>query len=298
MQHRRASVRGITHTECLVFCLAAAALFALLCLFSDAVLQRSRDLLDQSQLTEIHGAMVGFARSGDGRLPTPGLIDRIPCCVLDMRPGYGDEDHSWNHSAGLYSAVIAQKLVHPGTLISPNEVNWRVWEKVDYDDAAYCPEDFRFWDTSFTANIASDAAGSNASYAHLVLAGERKSRHWRDLSNASMPMLGTRAPRMGALSGPDFTNSPTLRWTGSQRTWEGFVVFGDNHVERLTTFTPSTVTYDPFARGVLVPDNIHACEFRDGPWGDPAHSAGDAWLGVTIPAHCEFRATPVWDPRD
>jgi len=296
MRQRHSSPRGVTLVECLGFCLIAAALFAMTCVMSVTLVQRSRDAADQDRLRRIHTGMVAFARAEVGRLPRPGLIDRIACGLAG--PGYGDEDHSQNHTAFVYSAMVSHLLIEPGALISPNEVNERVFEKPDYDFTAYRPIEDVFWDRSFVADIANDGRGSNVSYAHLVLAGERVNAHWRDLSSAITPLVGTRAPRNGVSAGLEYARSPTLRWTGSVRSWDGFVVFGDNHADRLTSVTLQGLTYDPFGQGSPVPDNMYDCEFNDGAWGDPFHAAGDIWLGMTIPQHCEFRVTPEWDPLD
>ncbi len=296
MRSERTIRRGVTLVECVVFLIVLIVLASIAAIVPVELTRRVRESQDQYQLQQVHASMIAWSRANGGRLPTPGYIDRIePCGLGGYRPGYGDEDHTQNHTAFLYSAMIAQKSISPSLVISPNEANERVWEKDDYDFGAYRPAEDQFWDPSFVADITNDLSGSNTSYAHLVLCGDRKSIHWRDRANAVMPMLGTRGTKQGVAAGAEFSRSPTLKLAGSPYKWEGFIVFGDNHVETLKSFTHSGVMYDPFARGSPVADNIFACEFNDGPWGDPANSSGDARLGITVPQHAEFRCSPIWD---
>lgn len=298
MERRRTVLRGVTLAECLIVIVVLVVLLAIGAIVPLELARRARESQDQHQLQQIHSSMQAFARSNDGRLPLPGLIDRL-CLSQCLYPCvFGDIDHSKNHTAFLYSAMIAQKFITPELLISPCEVNGRVREKDNYDNTAYQPANGLFWDRSFVADITNDFSGSNASYAHLVLCGDRMAIQWRDRANAAMPMLGTRGTRQGAASGAEFFRSPTLKLAGSPARWEGFIVFGDNHVETLKSFTSPAVRYDPFGRGALTVDNMYACEFNDGPAGDLNQSAGDAWLSITLPQHAEFRCSPIWDPLD
>jgi hypothetical protein len=165
----------------------------------------------------------------------------------------GGHDPASNTTANLYSAMIAQSYTVPGQLISGNEYNPSVWPDSDYDYTSYDARRGTWWDAGFKADLAVE---SNTSFAHVPLYGQRLRQLWRFTAGSHTPLLGNRGPE-GGLDNP---NSYTY---GRSGVWGGHVVFGDGHVEFLTTFTPAGVVYGRGAE--RLPDNIFDAE--EGPDG-------------------------------
>ncbi|NBX32854.1 MAG: hypothetical protein EBR07_09010, partial [Planctomycetes bacterium] len=78
---------------------------------------------DAAQQQTIHAAMVRDSKGNPGeRLPTPGLINRLPYNGQQV-PGEGGEDYAQNKTQNLYSACIARGLFGPQILVGATEVN-------------------------------------------------------------------------------------------------------------------------------------------------------------------------------
>lgn len=234
---------------------------------------------DSSQQHQIHAAMVIFSRDTQGRLPTPGLIDRLPDPDLGQRPGFGPEDGSKNHTAPLFSSLIAREFFPPELVVSSIEINPFVRVAEDYDYGSYDPANDSYWDSSFSARFDDDDVGSNVSYAHAAICGDRKETRWRATTGPNYPVLGNRGTKGGVEEGFDYLASPTRMFGGDRLTWKGATVFADGHVEVLASFFAPNVTFAP--RGgeqIGRPDNIYAAEFE--------HEAGnqaaaDAFLCIS-----------------
>ena len=173
----------------------------------------------------LHKSMIVYARQGDGRLPTPGLIDRLPHPIEGDLPGVGAEDKSLNTTANLYSALIAADFITAPVVVGPIEPSEHVMVKEDYNYDAYDPANDSYWDPTFAADL-HDV--SNTSYAHVPIHGTRGAVTWNDSTNPRIPVLSNRGPKDGT-----DPSSITYRIHGSRKKWVGNVVFADNHVALL-----------------------------------------------------------------
>jgi prepilin-type N-terminal cleavage/methylation domain-containing protein len=307
MNHRR---KGFTLIELLVVVAIIALLVGLLLPAITQARRNAATMKDATQIKEIHGAMLVWANDNEGRLPTPGLIDRLPT-ELGERPGYGDEDHTQNHIAFVYSAMIAANLINTDIVIGPTEVNQNVNQDLNYDRGDYSPALDNYWDVNFKANLTQaftgGDTGSNASFAAAALAGDRKSVKWRNRTESGYALLGTRGTggtytgggftgQGGQDTGTQYDQSPTLELHGPKRQWVGNICFADNHTDTVESFFPVLSSYDMGNNTGKKKDNVFSAEFPNGPAADTKESAGDAWLVFTLPPHAEFNVTPVWDP--
>ncbi|UCD76277.1 MAG: prepilin-type N-terminal cleavage/methylation domain-containing protein [Phycisphaerales bacterium] len=284
--------RGFTLVELLVVIAIIALLIGLLLPSLARAIQIARTTSDRTRLREIHRGMLMFAEKSRGRLPAPGLINRLADAGGLQLPGRGPEDFSLNWSAPLYSALIAQDYLPPELLVGPTEINPLIRVDDDYNYEAYSPADDVYWDDTFTCDV--ESAGSNTSYAHLALCGQRKRVKWSNTQNAGDPIIATRGTRDGATGGDEYTDSPTLQLHDTDREWFGNVCFNDGHAETLNNFYPSQTTYEPLNDAAPRVDNIFAAEFDD---FDAANTeaSGDAFLVICI-ASTEVTVDQRYDP--
>lgn len=239
----------------------------------------ANQLKDATQIQQIHHSMLVFAREFDGRYPLPGLINRLANPETGLHiPGRGEEDVSLNHTAPFYSVMIAQNYMSPALLISPLEVNEFVTDKeVNYNYNSYDPAADSYWDANFSAHIDKNDPGSNVSYAHMALCGERKEKYWRDSMVTDVPLLGTRGPENGATTGEKYTKSLTLQFIEPDDQWAGNICFADGNVQRLDSLEPESLQR---------PNSLHKYNlFR---------MDGGA-LGISIASTADD-VTRVWDP--
>jgi prepilin-type N-terminal cleavage/methylation domain-containing protein len=282
-QHRS----GFTLVELLVVIAIIALLIGLLLPALARAQQNARTIKDANNIAQIHKSMLTFAQNeAGGKLPTPGLIDRLPIQLpngLQNVPGQGQEDQAQNSTARMYSAVIAQRYFNTDILIGPTEVNQVIAEKKDYNYKAYDPPVDQYWDESFKANLNSTNVGDcNTSYAHLALCGERKKSNWRNSMDSTKPLLGTRGTFKGSNTGNNYRLSYSLQLHGSDKEWAGNVVFSDNHTELLKTFYPNNVAWECGAVN-LTKDNIFNYEYTQTGCSAVAgdgRGSGDTWLTI------------------
>jgi hypothetical protein len=194
-----------------------------------------RSVQDKLNLYAIHQALVANSIDNDGRFLTPSVFA-------------GSGDRSLDTTANLYSAMVMHYGVRPEMLISGNEYNGYVVQDMDYNYRAYDPRAGVYWDPTFEADL---ERGSNVSFAHVPLFGDRFEKHWCSAMSSSIPILGNRGPKDGI---PD-PNSYTY---GRNGVWGGHIVFGDGHIEFISTFTPGSVFFE--RGGQRFPDNIFAVE--------------------------------------
>lgn len=173
----------------------------------------------------------------------------------------GSNDVADNTTANVYSAMVMNNYTSCKQLISGNEYNGRVQEKLDYDMTAYKPADKVYWDKTFVADL-NDL--SNVSFAHVPLHGERFDRHWKNELSSTFPVLGNRGPKDGI-------DNPQSYTYGRNGQWGGHLCFGDGHVSYVNTFSPNGIVYN--FKGETKPDNIFKI---DADFGGP-----DAVLGFT-----------------
>lgn len=281
---------AFTLIELLVVVLVVVLLVGLLLPALSKARRNSSTLRDGAQLNQIHKAMIIWAQGNNGLYPAPGLTNRLAVELNGERmqiPGRGPEDFSINNTANLYSMMIAAEYFTPEILIGPTEVNANVIQKEDFDYGQFDPEADVYWDSSFEASIHNPLFGSNTSYAHLSMNGTRKTKHWRDTSDAAVPIISTRGTEDGIGEGDKYTKSPTLKLHGSGKKWVGNLVYADNHNEMISTFYPEGLRYAPEG-GDGAPDNIFASEFPGGQAG------GDIYLTMSIDS-TESTVTAVYD---
>lgn len=308
MRHR---TKGFTLIELLVVVAIIALLVGLLLPAISQANKNAKTMRDATQTREIHSAWIIFANQNEGRLVTPGLINRLPDPQLGQVPGFGPENHRLNHTAAIFSASIAQDLFNTDILIGPTEASTRINRDLNYDRSFYNVSNDSYWDPNFVADITQEFdgvdTGSNTSYAHTALAGDRKSVKWRNRTDSGYAILGTRATGGrysrggfsgdgGQLDGPEYDLSPTLELHGAAQQWRGNVVFADNHVQTLNAFFSDLTSHDEGRGEGKKKDNIYSAEFDDGPGG--AYGTSDSWLVFTRDSNGqrETSVDPMWDP--
>ena len=270
--------KGFTLIELLVVMAIIALLLGILLPALNNARARARVLKDSTQLKGIHQAWV--TKSIDfpneyptNPLPTPGLVNRTGRIV-----GRGEEDTLKNDHASLFSMSIAQNLFSAPLCVGPSEVSPQVTVCTNYDANQYRPAEDIYWDgdtagervfddgpsRNFRANLTEAA---NVSYAAMPLVlptsptvgvgNSRRVRAWKNGGVSTMAVLGNRGVQDGidGSTGGDiniFKNSKTLDIHGAKGSWEGNMVYGDNHVNYTPSFyneTPTCVKFSPRGGG-------------------------------------------------
>ena len=277
-----ATPRSFTKLELLIVLTIITVLLAIVIVVVDRTLANARSLVDSRQINTIHKGWLVVAANIDAVAPLPSLVVRHDSSAL--------EDFSLNHSANIYSLMIAWELFPPENFISPLEVSDHVTE-ADYNYDAYDPTNDIPWDPSFVMHIEDPSIGANASYAHIAAVGDRRDALQLAKSPRNVPILGTRGPDVTNLDPADYLRSPTYRFTKPYDQWLGNIAFSDNHVETLMTFYPQMTAYLS-DRNRDIKDNIFSADF-DHPNGPQA--AADAFLAIYTAA-TQFTVQDVYDP--
>ncbi|MEM7228756.1 MAG: hypothetical protein AAF432_08070 [Planctomycetota bacterium] len=225
---QRERYRGLSRLEAIVLILIVVFISAMVWTsrFQSDHARAQRTLKDKVWLSQIHKLMVLHAQNNNDRLPTPGLIDRLPDPNVNDQNLAGERLHDpdQNSTANVFSAMIAQEYFQPDLVISPVECNSRVVEKSDYNFDAYQPAEDQFWDDTFAARLEVE---SNTSYVTMPLVrDELRDQRWRANAPADVVLLGNRGPRPGAGA----ADSVTFGFHRPDDAWSGHVVFGTGEV--------------------------------------------------------------------
>ena len=312
--------RGFTLVELLVVIAIIGLLISLLLPALASARRNAQSTQDGNQVKQIHGSMLSFA--DDETLPTPGLINRRADRFTNRQnPGAGPEQTRRNITSALYSALVAKRAFNTDILVSAVETNPYIGEYLNYNYDAYKPMADTYWDGDvaesgadavslpadtdeniFQANLSTQAYRNNTakgeflcntSYYHMHLIGLRKKTKWRTSASSTDALLANRAPmhdpntaandcQMNGMTIEDYEQSWTLGFHGAAEQWEGHVVYGDNHIERVQDFFASQ--YEPqdqvqcFSDLGVKKDNIYAGEFKD--VGNSVFRGGDCYLGM------------------
>lgn len=241
--------RGFTLIELLVVIAIIALLVGLLLPALAKARAKAKSIKDQNMMRQLHAAMVTWSIDKDGIFPTPGIVDRI-----GTTPGAGPEDVDLNNTQNMYSLMIAQNSITPTICVSPVEASAQVVIDSDYNwDVINIPLDI-YWDDTFTAELRS-SIGSNTSYGHIPIAGERKIKQWRNTSSSKVAGVGNRGVECGLIDEGVYNASITLKFNGPKEMWVGNICFMDNHVDTFETFTPQGLSFVG-TQGDLIPDNL------------------------------------------
>jgi prepilin-type N-terminal cleavage/methylation domain-containing protein len=299
--------KAFTLVELLVVIAIIALLIGLLLPALAKAQSAAKSIKDSNNVSQIQKAFIIFSNDADGKYPTPGLVNRLPFDigggVVKELPGQGPEDFKQNNTANLYSLMVARDFFNTDIIIGPTEVNPVVTQYKNYDYTKYAPANDSYWDNNFKANINTKPgqadAVSNTSYAHLTMIGDRKKSFWRNNNNSARPILGTRGPKDGAITGDEYTKSPTLLLHGPKKEWQGNICYADNHVETgLRTFYPPAVSYE-CGSIPLTKDNIFDADFTQCYTTGSAilkkMRAGDTWLTFVTGQPTETLAGYVHD---
>ena len=291
--------KGFTLIELLVVIAIIALLIGLLLPALAKAQKNARSLRDKTQVKQIHQSMLIFAEDNKGRLPVPGLINReLDPYTNQHMPDRGPEDETQNHSAPMYSLLIAQNFFNPDICFGPTETNPTIIEMENYDHGKYRPDNDIYWDDNFSADIrdgsntgsARSDGAATVSYFHMAICGKRKDIKWRNTQDAGDPMVSTRGTCHGT-TGNDgvapqkaYAKSQTLELHGPDREWNGNVVFGDNSAETIKNFYPTQTNYQPNEDGAnSAKDNIFNSEFMDYDATD-GEAGNDAYLILSVDA--------------
>lgn len=200
---------GISRLSVIVALLCVVILFAIALPLANRYRRDRFSMRDNVPLTFIHQSLIVFSNEFTS---------------MRGRPGLALDDRILSTTANLYSAMITQNYLSPNILISTFERNPAVVQDKDYDYNAYDPANDVYWDPNFVADL---ETGSNVSYAHVPLVGDRLVLQWRNTSGANVAVVGNRGPADGVASADSYSC-----WKDGS--WRGNLVFNDNHLETLS----------------------------------------------------------------
>ena len=255
--------KGFTLIELLVVMGIIALLLAILLPALNKARATTRRVKDQTQIQQLHKGFLVLSIDNNGAFPTPGLKNRFGTV-----PGRGAEDQTRNDHGALYSVCVMENAFDPQILVSPSEVSPNVLAMANYNYQAKNVAQDIWWDANLKADL---TALSHVSYGTHLLGGTRKAREWKDTKNSRYAVVGNRGVQNGDLTDAIYNASRTLGIHGNDKSWEGGIVWNDNHVTYEEGFTP--VSHQPArVNNANIDDNIFKADEGD--------TGGDAFLTV------------------
>lgn len=240
--------RGFSRVNLLVILIVVVVLLvgAVLAMqFLAGVRRGAWELYDGTQARGIHQGMVLWRESNSDVYPLPSLIDLKDETVAA-------QGRAKDTTANIISILIYSNFMTPELCVSPAETNpsIRVHETYAFREPPTAVNPAKaLWDPAFSADFTGRKIG-NLSYAHMLPADERLEKTWRNTFDATQAIVGSRGPEIKGFTteGGKRTytmpkKSNTFLIHGGKKTWEGNIVYNDNHVQFETSLTPADTTY-------------------------------------------------------
>lgn len=252
----------------------------------------ARQIKDSTQVRGVHQGLVLAAQGGPDSYPLPSQWDRAGNTV----GGSKDDTTPKDLPRHITSIMLYNGFFSPEICVSPAEVNpaIQVYQGYQYSEpqaAAAADKKLALWDPAFRALPGDTAIGPNQtsaspggfSYAYMIPLDGRRSK-WSSTFQATEAVLGNRGPAYAPGGGAPVTSwvldpnpaidtlnyakpvgsgSNTLLIHGGRTTWEGNIVYNDNHVNFETRPDPPTTPFTlnglPAGRRAQ-PDNLFVNE--------------------------------------
>ncbi len=286
--------RGFTLVELVAVTLAGAVVIFIALPMLGKSSCGGAQMRDSTQVRGLLQALIIHSQNNQDRFPLPSVIDANNDTIALQ--GENASGTAKDHTANIFSMLIADGSISTEILISPQEANPSIaeYEGYEFDEpvAAANPSNAR-WDPAFTVDFINGEGAT--SYAHSLPGGTRKSL-WSNTFDATQPVIGNRGPQIssvtykGSKAKPAFNKaSNTLLIHGKRNSWEGNIGYADNHVAINQSLTPDSAKPFTDAGGTLRPDAVHYNEPND-----PTDL--NAFLGIfTTGGDTTKDFTAIWD---